>query len=419
MTRRTRSLKKLHQGDGRYSTRKCILGFDFDGEAKTLWLEEEKRALLLTILHGWCRGARRAQAGIQFKEFESVTAKLRHAFTAILAGKGLLSPCNWVLRTRPEVVYLHSNKGLLQAITEARTLLRESTGAPTRCRELVAGWPDYIGVQDASGQGVGGVVFGENLECPPMVFRYEWPDDIKHSIVTRSNRSGSITNSDLEMAGLLVTWLVMETVCEDLREKRIAVFSDNDPTVSWVKRLASRHSVVAAQLVRAMALRMKLRGACPITPVHIPGVENAMTDIPSRSFGSVLEWFCKTDTDLLTLFNTRFPLPGQASWTVFRMTSKVFMRVISVLRMRDIALEEWRRLPKTGVHIGSIGAPMSHLWEWSLTFRGSAMLPGSESSQDSQQESDGAVMGEESGSRLQQCLAQLQPLDRRYLWPAR
>ncbi len=95
------------------------------------------------------------------------------------------------------------------------------------------------------------------------------------------------------------------------------------------------------------------------------------------------------------------------------------MRVISVLRMRDIALEEWRRLPKIGIHIGSIGVPMSHLWEWSLTFRGSAMLPGSESSQDSQQESDGAVMGEESGSRLQQCLAQLQPLDRRYLWPAR
>ena len=117
------SVKKLRQGDGRYSTKKCILGFDFDGEAKTLWLEEEKRALLLTILHGWIRGARRAQAGIQFKEFESVTAKLRHAFTAIPAGKGLLSPCNWVLRKRPEVVYFHSNNGLLQAIMDARTLL--------------------------------------------------------------------------------------------------------------------------------------------------------------------------------------------------------------------------------------------------------------------------------------------------------
>ncbi len=92
------SLKKLKQGEGRYSTQKCILGFDFDGVDKTLWLEEEKRAMLLTILHGWLRGARRAHAGIPFKEFESVTAKIRHAFTALPAGKGLLSPCNWVLR---------------------------------------------------------------------------------------------------------------------------------------------------------------------------------------------------------------------------------------------------------------------------------------------------------------------------------
>ena len=85
-------MKKMRQGEERYSTQKCILGFDFDGEANTLWLEEEKRALLLTILHGWIRGSQQAHAGIPFKEFELVTAKLCHAFTAIPAGKGLLSP---------------------------------------------------------------------------------------------------------------------------------------------------------------------------------------------------------------------------------------------------------------------------------------------------------------------------------------
>lgn len=124
----------------------------------------------------------------------------------------------------------------------------------------MAGWPDYIGVHDASGQGVGGVVFGENMGCTPTVFWYEWPEDVKRNIITRTNRHGGITNSDLEMAGLLCTWLVMEEVCGDLRERRVAVFSDNDPTVSWVKKLASRHSVVAAQLIRAIALRMKLKG---------------------------------------------------------------------------------------------------------------------------------------------------------------
>ena len=145
----------------------------------------------------------------------------------------------------------------------------------------MAGWPDYIGVQDASKEGVGGVILGERRACLPTIFWFEWPASIREELVTHENPQGAITNSDLEMAGLLFTWLVMEAVCGNLRECRVAIFSDNNPTVGWVKRLASRHSRVAAQLLRAIALRMKLKGACPITPVHIPGAENAMTDIPS------------------------------------------------------------------------------------------------------------------------------------------
>jgi len=140
------SVKKLKQGDGVFATRKCILGFDFDGEEKTIWLEEEKRATLLAILKGWIRSATRSKGGIALGEFESVTAKLQHAFTALPAGKGLLSPCNWVLRKRPPVVYLHRNRPLFEAIQGARTLLRESTTRPTHCRELVTGWPDVIGI---------------------------------------------------------------------------------------------------------------------------------------------------------------------------------------------------------------------------------------------------------------------------------
>ena len=116
----------------------------------------KKRAALLTIPKGWVRTADRIQGGIALEEFELVTAKLRHAFTVIPEGKGLLSPCNWVLRVRPPVVYLHRNKALQEAIGDARTLLRESTVKPTLCRALVVGWPDYIGVKDASGLGVGG-----------------------------------------------------------------------------------------------------------------------------------------------------------------------------------------------------------------------------------------------------------------------
>ncbi len=46
------SEKILNQSDGEYSTTKTILGFDFDGVNKTIWLEEAKQVHLLTVLHG-------------------------------------------------------------------------------------------------------------------------------------------------------------------------------------------------------------------------------------------------------------------------------------------------------------------------------------------------------------------------------
>jgi hypothetical protein len=199
---------------------------------------------------------------------------------------------------------------VLTALKGCRTLLRESTSKPTQCRELVTGWPDYIGIVNASGHGTGRVVFGEQLACTPVVFRWEWPKDIKRDINSVMNPSGRIKNSDLEMACLVLLWIVIEGVCPDLREKCITLFSDNSPTVSWVTHLASRRSVVAEHLVQVLALRLKTMHACPLTPLHIEGVQNAIADVPSRLFGSNPAWTCKSDSELLTLFNTCFPFPS-------------------------------------------------------------------------------------------------------------
>jgi hypothetical protein len=70
------SEKKLKQLDGEYSTKKTILGFDFEGIKKTILLEEAKRAHLLTVLHGWIRSSKSELSGIPFKESETVVAKI-------------------------------------------------------------------------------------------------------------------------------------------------------------------------------------------------------------------------------------------------------------------------------------------------------------------------------------------------------
>ena len=57
----------------------------------------------------------------------------------------------------------------------------------------------------------------------------QWPPDITANVISKANLKGMITNSDLELVGL------MEHVCGPLDEKCIALFSYNSPTVSWVQ----------------------------------------------------------------------------------------------------------------------------------------------------------------------------------------
>ncbi len=143
------------------------------------------------------------------------------------------------------------------------------------------------------------------------------------------------------MAGLLFLWLCIEAIAPDIAQKHIALFNDNSPMVSWVDRMALQKSCIAAQLVRALALRLNIKKTCPLTPVHIPGVKNALMVIPLRSFGNVMERERKTDKDLLTLFN-QIPLPNQVLWTVFQFGIGMTTRVISALRMKGITLAKWQ-----------------------------------------------------------------------------
>ena len=179
--------------------------------------------------------------------------------------------------------------------------------------------------------------------------------------------------------------------------------------------MASHSSLVAEQLIRVLALRFNLQKVCPITTLHIAGDQNAMTDIPSSSFGSKPKWHFKTDIDLLTFFNATFPLPQKNSWAVCQPTSAIAMHVISVLRMTPFMLDDWRRLPAVGKSIGTIGNSTRRLWEWTLTYRMPLSKSKFVSSQGLQHESARDSMVRETKSRIAQSVARLRPLARRSL----
>ena len=90
---------------------------------------------------------------------------------------------------KPKNIFLHRNKPLFSAICDFRHLLKISTKNQTPCKELVTGWPYYIGVKDVSSHGIGGIIMGEGKAFVPTVFLLDWPDDINELF-----HKGKITN---------------------------------------------------------------------------------------------------------------------------------------------------------------------------------------------------------------------------------
>ena len=180
------------------------------------------------------------------------------------------------MEKNPNRIYIHSNKLFLEALRDACHILLLSAEPPTPFKELVTGWPQYIGVKDSLSHRVGGIIIGKEKACVPTVFRLAWPEDIKEAY-----QSGKLTNYDLDMAGLLLMWLVIEAILHSLKAAYVDLFSDTLPTVGWVKRLAARGSHVAMQFLSELLFRIKENGTSPLTPLHIPGEENQMTNTPS------------------------------------------------------------------------------------------------------------------------------------------
>ena len=285
-------------------------------------------------------------------------------------------------------------------------------------QELVMAEPAYIGIVDAAKGGVGGVVFGHTKECKPTVFRVEWPPEVQEAVHTHDNREGTITNSDLEMAGILMLWLVMEQVVPSLRHEHVALLSDNSPTVSWVQRMASKRSQVAGNLLRALSLRMRVRRASPLTALHIPGIHNRIADVPSRSFGYKAEWHFKCDKAFLTFFDRIFPLPKQTSWHFFQVAKKICTRVTSAMLTTQSEAAEWRRLPKIGASSGGTGNAIAGLWEPILTLTRERQVfeEGSEPSAVSHQEQGEDFLVGGNKSPWEQCVRHSRPLVRRSKW---
>jgi hypothetical protein len=183
-----------------------------------------------------------------------------------------------------------------------------------------------------------------DLSLPPIVWRVPFSASITARVISDHNPKGDLTNSDLEMAAVLLHYMVL-TQQVDMRYIRTGVWSDNTPTVAWTTRMADHSQApTAGRLLRGLAAIQRSVQAGPLTIDSIAGKDNDMADIASRSFD------IQCDSAFLTHFSQRFPLPQQQSWTLAPLTQELTSLVTSTLDGKRLPLQQWTTAckPKIG-----------------------------------------------------------------------
>ncbi len=246
------STKKLQKGDACWSTRKQVLGWDIDTLQKTLELPPHRQDRLLEIL-GSVRGKRR----VGIKAMRKLLGELRSMVPGIPGGRGMFSQLQYALKTQQRNrVRLH--QAARDHLEDFWLLAQDLAKRPTRIAELLPQAPSLVGASDAAKQGMGGVWLADTQAPlhPPILWRVPFPDHIQKALVSTKNPTGTITNSDLELAGTIVhTDVIVQAV--DCRERTLGTGCDNTPAVSWQRKGSVTTKGAAAYLLREASLHQR------------------------------------------------------------------------------------------------------------------------------------------------------------------
>ena len=326
----------------------------------TIELPQHRIERLQEILHSIPPTRRR----ISTKKWHKILGELRSMSIALPGAKGLFSQLQNALSTQHKH-RINLNKGVHDDLLHFQHLHNSIASRPTRIAEIVPLTPSIYGPHDASGQGAGGAIFPDGTICPrfdsnslhnnrvPVVWRWEFPASIQSKLVTRDNPSGTINNSDFELAGAMLERDAIAQ-CFDVRERTILTATDNTPTLFWSRKGSTTTTKAPAHLLKAMALHQRHHRYVPRED-HIDGVDNLPGDKASRLFHL-------TNDQFLHYFNTNFP--QDEPWHLWTPSDEITSVVTSALLSKKFSMESLLKDPKPTITCGTDGAPTVNHWAW-------------------------------------------------------
>ena len=146
--------------------------------------------------------------------------------------------------------------------------------------EIVDALPVAYGTANACGIVMGGVWLSAEPGFIPLLLRQQFPLDIQRKLVTYHNKSGTISNSDLELAAQLASHniLVQQYKCQ---EHTISTFTDNVSARAWQHKGSKTMLHAPNYLLRLHSLHQRFHRYCP-TIDYLTGPINAMADDTSH-----------------------------------------------------------------------------------------------------------------------------------------
>ena len=192
-------------------------------------------------------------------------------------------------------------------LDDIRWLHSHLQSRPTYIRETYPGPVQVVGACDASAAGMGGVYFRRtrNGATESSLWREPFSTTTQQSVISYSNPHGSLTNSDLELAGTIAQHAVI--AAQDLPAPAcIFTATDNTPALAWQRKGSTSTTGPAAYLLRLQALHQRHYGYTA-QHAHIPGRCNGMADDASRRWDL-------TNSQLLAHFDSTYPQATPWTW---------------------------------------------------------------------------------------------------------
>ena len=248
------SLKKLRKGDGSWHTRKTIVGWTLDFIRQTLELPVHRKEELISLFESL-----RDRKRVSERRWRKALGKLRFIARGVPGSKGLLSALQLALN-RASDGRIRITNNVRHHLHTFEALVANLCSRPTHLAEIVPEDPALVGTTDGSGLGLGGIFVDEELQ--PSVWRYLLPDDIRRSLVSADNPTGTVTNSDFEQAARQGQLCVM-AANYDVAYCTIENGTDNTPALGRQDKGAVSKPGAAALLCNEACAHQRLHRYCP------------------------------------------------------------------------------------------------------------------------------------------------------------